>query len=304
MYSAQYNEAIQHFRQLEDIDPECTEGIFFEAFVLELLMDVYRSQVFDDSLNKVVERALLKGEKSVEKNPTGRNNMFIGGLYGVRGVRKGILGDWWGAAWDGRRAFKYMEKSIKLAPDIYDCYYGIGSYHYWRTKKLRRFFPFISDERQKGIEELNMAIDKGIFAKTPARMALFRIYIEEKQYDRVIDLANIVLRENPDHIFPRWYLGIALIRTKQWEKAIENYRIILDNLQHVSFRGVEADIEARYYTGLSYYNLGEPAKAKEFLKGLPQLDSQVNKNLFYYDDYIKESKKLLEKIDKSSSSGR
>ncbi len=297
VYSARYDEAIQYFKKFDEIDPESAEGIFFEAFVLELIMDVYRSQAFDDSLTNVLERALTKANNAVDINPSARNYMFLGGVYGVRGVRKGILGKWFGSARDGMKANGNLEKSLERDDSLYDCYYGVGSYHYWKTKKLRRFFGFfISDLRDQGIEEIKRSIENGIFAETPGQMALFRIHIEEKRYNEVIELAAQVLRRTPHHLFPRWYLGIALIRTKQWERAQRNYEIIRDKLSDIDFRGIEADIEALYYLGLSYYNLGELEKAKELLQQIPQYEGKVNNNLFYYGDYIKESKKLLRKI--------
>jgi len=63
VYSARYNEAITYFRKLNDLDPDCAEALFFEAFVLELMMDVFRSQVFDDSLLLVVDRAIAKADE-------------------------------------------------------------------------------------------------------------------------------------------------------------------------------------------------------------------------------------------------
>jgi len=179
VYSARYEDAIRQFRTIDAIDPECSEGLFFEAFVLELIMDIYRSQAFDDSLSAVLERALPRADAAVSRNPTARNYMFLGGVYGVRGVRSGVLGNWWGAALDGRRAFKHMERAVEIDSTMYDTYYGIGSYHYWRSKKLRRFiiFRFLPDEREKGIKELKLSIERGIFAKTPGRNALFRIYV-------------------------------------------------------------------------------------------------------------------------------
>ncbi|MFC1730243.1 tetratricopeptide repeat protein [candidate division KSB1 bacterium] len=302
VYSAHYEKAIQQFRKLDEIDPESAEGIFFEAFVLELIMDVYRSQVFDDSLNAVTDRAIERAKNAVEENPSARNFMFLGGAYGVRGVRKGILGNWFGAYLDGRRAFKAMEETVKIDQTQYDCYYGIGSYHYWSTKKLRRFFFFLPDRREQGINELDLAIKRGVFAETPGQMALFRIYLEEKWYDKVVQLAESVLEKNPEHLFPRWYLGVALVRTEQWEKSRDNYQKIMEFIPKIEFRGIEADIEAAYYLGLSYYNLGELEKAKELIGTIPQYAGSVNTQLFYYDSYIKDSTDLLNEIEKKRAS--
>ncbi|MFC1554346.1 tetratricopeptide repeat protein [candidate division KSB1 bacterium] len=300
VYSTDYDEAIAHFRKIDEIDPECVEALFFEAFVLELIMDVYRSQVYDDSFNVVVEKAVKKGEEAVEKNPTARNYMFLGGVYGVRGVRKGILGSWYGAAMDGRKANSNFEKSIKSDSELYDCYYGIGSYHYWKTKKLKRFFGFlIPDNREQGMKEIHLSIEKGIFAETPGRNALFRIYIEEKRFEDVEKLAELVLKDNPNHLFPLWYLGVSYIKTEQWQKALGVYQKIADYLPQITFHGPEADIETWYYTGLCYYNMKNNTRAREYFSKIPPYEGKVNKELFYYDDYVKKSKSYLKKIDQN-----
>ena len=158
---------------------------------------------------------------------------------------------------------------------------------------------FISDRREQGISEILNAIDNGVFAETPGRMALFRIYVEEKRYDDVFELADIVLSENPGHLFPRWYLGIAFIRTEQWGKALDNYRHILTILPDFDFHGIEAEIEAKYYAGLSYYNLGNTEDTQKMLEDIPSYKDKVNQNLFYYGNYIKESQKILDKLKKN-----
>lgn len=129
-------------------------------------------------------------------------------------------------------------------------------------------------------------------------MALFRMYIEEKRYEDVIELADEVLGENPDHLFPRWYLGIALVRTEQWQIALNNYDYILTILPKFDFHGLEAEIEAKYYAGLSYFNLDNMENARKMLEEIPSYKDDVNQHLFFYGDYIKESKKILDKIKK------
>jgi len=84
LYTGDHEKAIEHFKQLDTIDPESSEGIFFEAFVLEFVMDQYRSDTFDERFNKVAEQAIEKANKTVERDPSARNYMFLGGAYGVK----------------------------------------------------------------------------------------------------------------------------------------------------------------------------------------------------------------------------
>ncbi|MCP4726442.1 MAG: tetratricopeptide repeat protein [bacterium] len=306
VYSGKYEEAIKHFKQIEELDPDCAEGIFFEGFVLEFIQDQYRTEVFDERLYAAAEIAIAKAETAVKNNPSARNYMFLGGAYGIKGVRDGILGHWFGAFRNGRKAFKNMGKAIEIDSTIYDCYYGIGTYHYWAPRKLKRFLgPFYPDSREQGMNELDLTIEKGIFSPRSAKIATYRIYIDMKLYKTVTDMAELELNAHPETLFPRWYYGVALVKTNQWQKAIDNYLTMLEILEPIDIKGPEASIDPWYHIGLCYYNLGDFEKAKEYIEKIIPFKATVNKDLSYYDDtdFIKEAERLLKKINKELNSG-
>jgi len=303
LYSGKHEKALAYFKKLDQIDPESAEGIFFEVFVLEFIMDQYRSQTFDNQLNVALDKAIKKAKKAVKINPSARNYMFLGAPYGVRGVRQGILGAWWRTFINGKRAYKYLKRSVEIDPTLYDSYYGIGSYHYWSSKRLRRFFGFLfRDKRMMGIEQLHLSIEKGIFSPMPSQITLFRIYMEEKWYDKVIKLAKEISSEYPGLLFPKWYYGIALIRTKQWNTALKIYQEIVELLEPITIKGPESLIESWYYIGLCYYYLGEYEKAKIILEKITPYKGKVNQNLFFYENCIEEGEKLLKRVKRVSNS--
>ncbi len=300
LYSGSWSEAIDQFNKISAIDPNCAESEFFESFVYEFVMDQYRCEIFDEAFNVAVEKAIARAEEVVKTHPTARNYMFLGGCYGVKGVRKGILGAWFQAYRNGRKARGYMEDAIKKDPTIYDCYYGIGSYNYWASRKLKRFLgPFVKDKRMQGIDELKLTIAEGIFSPKAGKNALFRIYIEEEWYDKVLELAEEVLEDLPGILFPRWYYGLAFIRTNEWQKALDNYSRMSEILDTVDCKGGEALVEVWYYSALCNYNLGEFQKAKDLLVKILPYEGKVNLNMFFYGNLIKKSKNLIKKVDKA-----
>jgi tetratricopeptide (TPR) repeat protein len=297
LYSGKYEKALGHFKKIDQIDPESAEGSFFEAFILEYIMDQYRSQRFDDRFNSVVGDTIKKAKEAVKNNPSARNYMFLGAPYGVRGVRQGILGAWWRTFIDGNRAYKYLKRSVEIDPTLYDSYYGIGSYHYWSSKRLRRFFGFLfRDKRMMGIEQLQLSIEKGFYAPMPSKITLLRIYMEEGWYQKAINLVLEISSQYPDNLYPKWYHGIVLIRTKQWDKALKIYQEIIEFLEPITIKGPESLIESWYYTGLCYFHLGEYEKAKVYLEKITPYKGRVNENLFFYDNCIEEGEKLLKRV--------
>lgn len=294
-----YREAVEHFKKLDEIDPDSSEGIFMRAFVLEGYMDRYRVRdpELEEELSSALQKAIEKAEKAVEREPTARNYMFWGAAYGVRGVRQGKLGNWWNTFVDSISSIRYMKMAVSIDPELYDCYYGIGLYNYWVSEKLGKYVPFF-DRREEGIRQLQ-STEKGIFARMPGKLALFRIYITEGRYEEVIEAGKEMFREYPYSLVGRWQYGLALIRLRQWEKAITHYQMILERLEPVKIKGPEASIEAWYYLGLSYYHLGEYQRAKELLEKILPYKGDVNETLFFHENCMKKSEKLLKKVKKA-----
>ncbi len=299
LYADKYQEAIEYFKKLDEIDPDSPEGIFMQAFAMESYMDRYRVRdpELEEQLSIALKRAIEKAEKVTGIDPTARNHMFWGGAYGVRGIRQGKLGHWWNTFVDSRSSIKYMRMAVTIDPELYDCYYGIGSYNYWVSEKLGKYLPFF-DRRKEGIEQLK-STEKGIFARISGKLALFRIYITEKRYDEIFESAKEIFREYPDSLVGKWQYGLALIRTNQWEKAIKHYQGILELLEPVKIKGPEASIEAWYYLGFSYYNVGKYQKAKELLEKILPYEGEVNETLFFHENCMKKNRKLLKKVNKA-----
>jgi tetratricopeptide (TPR) repeat protein len=299
LYADKYREAIEHFKKLDEIDPDSSEGIFMQAFAMESYMDRYRIRdpELEEKLSIALKRAIEKAEKVTGIDPTARNHMFWGGAYGVRGIRQGKLGHWWNTFVDSINSIRYMRMAVAIDPELYDCYYGIGSYNYWVSDKLGKYLPFF-DRRKEGIEQLK-STEKGIFARMSGKLALFRIYITEKRYDEIFESAKEIFREYPGSLVGRWQYGLALIRTKQWEKAIKHYQGILELLEPVKIKGPEASIEAWYYLGFSYYSVGEYQKAKELLVKILPYEGEVNEILFFHENCMKKNRKLLKKVNKA-----
>ena len=213
-----------------------------------------------------------------------------------------MLGDTWGAIKDGRKAHKLLHKAVKGDSTLYDAYYGLGMYHFWKSKKAHTVIKYfgwlfrIKDERERGIRELYTAMDKGSYARFPAMRALFSILIEENRNDELISLTREYVKSFPDDLFHKWFLGIAYIRKKKWQQSLATYEDIEKHLKGVEFRGIEADAECLYYKALCLYHLGRKNEAAHLCRQILEIKDEVNKNVFYFEDYIKAAEGLIKSI--------
>jgi len=95
-----------------------------------------------------------------------------------------LLGDYVAAYFDGKKAVKYMKKTLEMNPQIYDAYLGLGLYEYYAgtLPLLFGFLGFLVKEGDAhlGLEYLYLSKEYGLFARETSTLSLISIYLDEK----------------------------------------------------------------------------------------------------------------------------
>ena len=295
--------AVDEFKKLIELFPDDPIGYFYVSATLQTMMDDYRNYTYLDEFNKYMDLAIEKGEERKKRGDLDAYDcLYLGGAIGYRGIHKGLTGDWFGAFVDGLKGKGYLEKALKLDPEFYDVYYGLGTYHFWKSLKSKIFWwlPFVKDNRQMGIDMIKLAIKKGKYAKEDAKYAMVRIYVENKEYENAFAMVEKLRKIHPNKSFLLWFLGRAQLETKRYADAINTYQTLLKELIASPYYHPEGEVECRYCLALAYF------ENKNFQDSQKQIDailvfeknSQENKNI---KDLVKKAKGLKKKIKKDSS---
>jgi tetratricopeptide (TPR) repeat protein len=297
--------AVEEFKKLIDLFPQDPIGYFYVSASLQTMMDDYRNYSYLDEFNKYMNQAIKTGEERKKKgNLTAYDCLYLGGAIGYRGIHKGLTGDWVGAFVDGLKGKGYLEKALEIDSTLYDVYYGLGTYHFWKSLKAKIFWwlPFVADNRQKGINMIKLAIEKGKYAKEDAKFALVRIWVENKEYDKAFDMINQLIKTYPNKPFLLWFLGRAQLENQMYGGAIETHQKLLKVLTTSPYYHPAGEVECRYFLALAYY------KNKDFQNSSVQIDSVLS---FKKDsekdksikDFIHQAEDLKKKIQKEMKSG-
>jgi len=124
-------------------------------------------------------------------------------------------GSWWSALRYGIKAKKAFGRCIKADSAFYDAYVGLGSYRYWRSAKTKaiNWLPFVPDERDRGLRELELAAEKSLFSGDFARNSLIWVWIDLRRYEEAESLAVEMQNKYPEGREFLW--GIAAARLRQ-----------------------------------------------------------------------------------------
>jgi len=304
IHQDKFDSGIAEFKKVVTLYPDEPVGYFFIAASLQTLIDDYRNEKYKADFEKYIDLSVEKGDKKVEQDPNSAlDHFYLGGSLGYRGIYRSFHGNWWGAFRDGGKAHSHLKKAVELNPNLYDAYFGLGSYHYWRSVKSRLFWwlPFFGDERKKGIQEIMLAIQKGKYAKDEAAYSLLRIYLEEKDYPSVLKWSQEVKRINEDDPFRLWLTGFAFIGLKNWTEAQKIFLDLLNVLKSSPYYDPAGEYECRYWLAYIYFNLENLQPAQEELNKALSLESEVKGNDYAepFADKIKDLQKEISRKLKS-----
>lgn len=297
--------AVEEFKKLIEIFPEDPIGYFYVSASLQNMMDDYRNYSYMGEFNKYMNLAIRTGEKRKKKgNLDAYDCLYLGGAIGFRGINKGLTGNWFGAFVDGLKAKGYLEKALKLDPELYDVYYGLGTYHFWKSLKAKIFWwlPFVKDNRQMGIDMIKLAIEKGKYAREDAKYALLRIYVENKEYQNAFAMIGKLRKIHPDRPFLLWLLGQAQLKTQMYDGAITTYQNLLKTLTNSPYYHPAGEVECRYHLALAYYESKDFEKSSDVIDSILAFEKNPKENKSI-KDFVGKAKKLKKKIKKETKTG-
>jgi len=275
-FHEKYSEAMRTADAMIAADPENHLGYFVAASVRLAIMHLYRTRRYDKEFLALVDKAIKIGKKR-SKRGGAWDYFFLGGAYGFRGDYKALHYNWVGAFADGWKGLQSLDRALQYDPNLYDAYYGFGLYHYWRSALagVLRAVPFVGDERQKGIREIQLAIDRGQYSRVIATFSLVEIYYHEKEYKKALELNNSLMATYPTNI--AWLYMDARLRQAlgQWKEAAEAAQRLINHINRSLFRTEGFLAEAYWVQADAYRQMNQlDAARRATVRGLQLAESR------------------------------
>lgn len=263
IYNIKFDEAEKKFKEIMSSYPESPSGRFFLAMIewWKIALNIW-DESRDEKFFAMLEDVIFHCNEKLKKNPNDIEAIFYkGGAIGFRGRLRATRESWIKAANDGREALPLIQLAHKLDPNNYDIYFGLGLYNYYAAvipdkypilKPFMIFFP--SGDKEKGIQQLELAAEKGKFTSTETKYFLMTIYYDnESNYSRALELINDLRKQYPDNPTFHKYNGRIYIRFGDYYNAAQVFREIINKADNGVY-GYNDYLrrEAYYYLGLYY----------------------------------------------------
>jgi tetratricopeptide (TPR) repeat protein len=230
IYNFDYAQARQVFASLEREYPQHPAPPLYQACIL-WLEEMLRRQ--DLSLNRFVYPSYFSVKTKQEIPPQDRDaffrhiqkcealadailkknshdkdaRYFLGTSYGLRSSFAITIDHSLRSAYsNGTKAYELTRQLTQEDPDYYDAYLTVGIYEYvvgsipWYLKWMA-FMVGARGDKEKGLEHLRLAAEKGQYVKNEALLVQMVLNVREQRYAQALQIAQDLSRR-----FPRNFL--------------------------------------------------------------------------------------------------
>jgi len=162
--------------------------------------------------------------------------------------------------------------------------------------------PFIGDNRQKGIDEIWLSIQKGRHSEIEGKYALVSIYYNEKDYDKSYQLNQRLYQLFPDSPAAMYMKGLIEEKQKKWQEAQQTFQQLLAHLRAAEYKSLGYQAECHYRIAFYLSQEGQFDEAIKECEIALKLGEQRNASkeledaLSNTEDILKEARKLYEKL--------
>jgi tetratricopeptide (TPR) repeat protein len=221
---------------------------------------------------RYVGETLSRGEKRIEKNSQDSPAYFAIALAKIAKIRWAITQkEYLTVTQETSNIWTYLEKAKEADPQNYDTYFLMGMLHYHidHLPDMVRFFSSLlitSGDRKKGLQELELAAQKGNLLKELALAELSQIYTNfEKQPARSLPIVRELRKKFPRNYNFSFALANTLSDLHQFKEAFAIAREIEKGIQS-GIPPFVPQLQPRYdqLIGRILFSQGEYAKATEY----------------------------------------
>jgi len=232
--SCDYHAAENAAREFMVNHPEEPAGPLFLASVLQYAAVDYEDFSRHSEFESQLKRAISLAGQRLERNPGYRWALYY------QASANGLLGSWASLTGQvltgvvkGRSGAVSMSSIIESDSTFADAYLFAGSYHFWKSVATARisWLPFIGDEQEQGIREVEFAITQGILTGPLANTVLLEMLLEHDS-QRALEHAIQLTTSYPKCRLFAWQRGEALKKLGRFDEARTVFEAIAQSMKN------------------------------------------------------------------------
>ncbi|MBD3403567.1 hypothetical protein GF420_11775 [candidate division GN15 bacterium] len=263
--------------------PHDPVGYLFRAAGMLSEMTAFEDNLYDTRFTSLIDTTIALAESvidSTDGTQAAWMYLYLGNARAYRALWEARFGSFVSAIRNGFGARDAFEAGLAADSTVYDLYVGLGSYHYWKSARagLFKFVGILSDDRDKGIHELQLAADSARLFADQARQALIWIWLDREQYDSALVASQEAFEKYPHGNLFLFPMARAQFELHKYRDAIATYKLIRDRIADEPGNYYNL-IEVDYRLSRTYERVQELDRARTIARAVRDYVDQVPRRI-------------------------
>lgn len=245
---ARYEEAWALCDSLQSIHPTQPAPHLYKAAIYVNWMQSYRLNDYQAEVEDNVQRAIDAGVQMLKMSKDAWVSSHVGSAYSYRAIARLRRHNWIGAFLDGRRSIDYLQAALDEDPRLYDVYFPLGGYHYWRTARssfIRTVAFWMPDRRKLGIRQIDLAIRHGRYIRHGALHGIALSLLDTGDYEAALAYNDQIMAAiEPPTNGSLYTRGRLKAKLRDWPDVEAIFTQLLSQLPD---RAIGYQVECKYW---------------------------------------------------------
>jgi len=268
LYNFKFDKSQKIFREIIDADSTNPAGYHFQSIAyLWYYLDNKENANLDNFLS-YSDSAINKSKELITSESEDPFPFYIlGSAYSYRALAFARAEEYLNALWATKESYSHLNKAVALDSSYADAYFGLGLFNFAVSQtpsvwKWALDLTGISGDRNKGMEYLTLAADKGNFSSVDAQFYLSQLRAEFLlDYTGTHYYLDKLVKKYPGNLLFKSTAASLLIKEKKLKKA-EKILFGITASEDSSFKQIKT--YANLFLGDIFFAVNDFDSAKTF----------------------------------------
>ncbi len=239
IYNFNWEDGFKAFNTIIKKSPDDPRGYHYKSiiFLWYYLGNLQETNL--DSFTYFSDKSLELANLKLTQKATAELKYLIGSIYYNKSIAEARSGNYLQALWTSNQMKSNLEEAVKLRPDLYDAFLGLGLYNFAlsqipSTLEWAANLVGITADKELGLTYVNKTVQKGKFSKIDAQYYLSQLYSRVVvDHPAAKDLLSNLVKRYPKNLLFNFSLAWIEYELNDLSSAEKHLRFVInadDNL--------------------------------------------------------------------------
>ena len=234
IYNFNWDAGFEAFNSIIKKHPDDPRGYHYKSIVFLWYYLGNLNEANLDSFTYFSDKALELANQKLTEKVTAELKYLIGSIYYNKSIAEARSGNYLQALWTSNQMKLNLEEAVKIKPDLYDAYLGLGLYNFAlsqipSTLEWAANLVGITADKELGLTYVNKTVQKGKLSKIDAQYYLSQLYSRVVvDHPAAKELLNNLVRRYPKNLLFNFSLAWVEYELNDLSNAEKHLRFVIN----------------------------------------------------------------------------